>query len=201
MAYTDEELRSYAESNKIPANAVRIRTTSGGAVWVNPAATDTIRKYTSGQLTGGQEESASAPGTYFRVLPIVQRLSDGRVLRPITPGSITAGNLLRVVRRVSPTPTPIPSSPRTATVATTTVRAKFSTTVQTTIKVIISPAAAATQQFIRNDSIVITPSLIDVNLSEPLVESALQFLQTAINTYVDEERTLKTLLNYGEDRQ
>jgi len=78
---------------------------------------------------------------------------------------------------------------------------KFSTTIPAIVRVIISPAATPSQPFTRNNSIVINPSRIDVNLSEPLITSALEFLQTAIDTYVDEDRTLKTLLNYGEDRQ
>ena len=78
---------------------------------------------------------------------------------------------------------------------------KFSTTIPAIVRVIISPAATPSQLFTRNDSIVVNPSQINVNLSEPLITSALEFLQTAVDTYVDEDRTLKTLLNYGEDRQ
>jgi hypothetical protein len=42
---------------------------------------------------------------------------------------------------------------------------------------------------------------IEVNVSEPLVLTALDFLNTTFDTYIDEDRELKTLLNYGEDRQ
>ena len=78
---------------------------------------------------------------------------------------------------------------------------KFSATIQTVVRVIITPAATPSQPFIRNNSIVVNPSRININLSEPLITSALEFLQTAINNYVDEDRTLKTLLNYGNDKQ
>jgi len=42
---------------------------------------------------------------------------------------------------------------------------------------------------------------IEVNLSRPIIDTAFTFLQSAIASYIDEERDLKTLLNYGEDRQ
>lgn len=77
----------------------------------------------------------------------------------------------------------------------------YNTTIQTAIRVIISPSVTPSQPLTRNYNITINPTLINVNISQPLIASALQFLQTAIDNYVDEERTLKTLLNYGEDRQ
>ena len=73
----------------------------------------------------------------------------------------------------------------------------YNTTIQTAIRVIISPSVTPSQPLTRNYNITINPTLINVNISQPLIASALQFLQTAIDNYVDEERTLKTLLNYG----
>jgi hypothetical protein len=42
---------------------------------------------------------------------------------------------------------------------------------------------------------------IRVNISDPLIETAYRFLDDAFSVYIDEDRKLKTLLNYGEDRQ
>jgi len=42
---------------------------------------------------------------------------------------------------------------------------------------------------------------VNVNISDPLIEKSYEFLKTAIENYVDEDRELKTLLNYGEDKQ
>lgn len=42
---------------------------------------------------------------------------------------------------------------------------------------------------------------ININLSQPIIATAKDFLRQILDVYVDEERELKTLLNYGEDRQ
>jgi hypothetical protein len=42
---------------------------------------------------------------------------------------------------------------------------------------------------------------IPVNISDPLIRSALSFFSASLQTYIDEDRVLKTLLNYGEDKQ
>lgn len=42
---------------------------------------------------------------------------------------------------------------------------------------------------------------IEINISTPIINSAFSFLNSTYDTYVDEDRELKTLLNYGEDRQ
>lgn len=42
---------------------------------------------------------------------------------------------------------------------------------------------------------------VRVNISEPLITTAKEFLANILDEYIDEERELKTLLNYGEDKQ
>jgi hypothetical protein len=79
--------------------------------------------------------------------------------------------------------------------------AKVPTVGVASIKVIISPEQTQLQRLTTNYTFNITTVPIEINLASPLITSALQFLQTAVDTYVDEDRTLKTLLNYGEDRQ
>ncbi len=79
--------------------------------------------------------------------------------------------------------------------------AKVPTLGVASIKVIISPEQTQLQRLTTNYTFNITTVPIEINLAFPLITSALQFLQTAVDTYVDEDRTLKTLLNYGEDKQ
>jgi len=42
---------------------------------------------------------------------------------------------------------------------------------------------------------------IEVNIIVPLILSALEFIDDAFDLYIDEDRELKTLLNFGEDKQ
>ena len=79
--------------------------------------------------------------------------------------------------------------------------AKVPTLGVASIKVIISPEQTQLQRLNTNYAFNIKTIPIEVDLATPLITSALQFLQTAVDNYVDEDRTLKTLLNYGEDRQ
>jgi len=69
------------------------------------------------------------------------------------------------------------------------------------INVQITPTPTVEQILDVNYNFTINTVPIEVNISEPLIVTAFDFLNTALNTYVDEDRTLKTLLNYGEDRQ
>jgi hypothetical protein len=70
-----------------------------------------------------------------------------------------------------------------------------------TVRVNIFPAATTEQTVKINYPFNITPKPVEIILSEPIIATAYQYLQNIFNTYVDEDRTLKTLLNYGEDRQ
>jgi hypothetical protein len=45
------------------------------------------------------------------------------------------------------------------------------------------------------------PTDVRINISDPIITSALNFISQSLLLYVDEDRELKTLLNYGEDRQ
>ena len=78
---------------------------------------------------------------------------------------------------------------------------KIKTRVKFPINVKINPAVTSVQEFTLNYPFELRTELIDVNISEPLISASLVFLNEAIENYVDEERELKTLLNYGEDRQ
>ena len=190
MAYTDEELRSIAKDNNISDAAVVINTAAGGVVWVAPTYTNLINAYKLKQFTGYE---AAPGGVLLRLLPKVPSLIDrspGGNGRPVTTTQT------KVPVTVNPITSLVSNSPRTSL-----LRSKSNSTVQSTIKIIVLPAKTAEQLLTRNNSTLINSTTINVNLSEPIVTSALEFLQTAISNYIDEDRQLKTLLNYGEDRQ
>lgn len=69
------------------------------------------------------------------------------------------------------------------------------------IQVEIAPAEVPQQTKIVKYQFNLNRLPITINLSEPIIATANQFLQDILDVYVDEERELKTLLNYGEDRQ
>lgn len=47
----------------------------------------------------------------------------------------------------------------------------------------------------------LTTNPTPINISEPIVQTALGFIQDILNVYINEERELKTLLNYRDDKQ
>jgi hypothetical protein len=69
------------------------------------------------------------------------------------------------------------------------------------IQLDILPAGTPAQKKSVEYKFKIKPQPININLSDPIIETANQFLEDILSVYIDEERELKTLLNYGEDRQ
>jgi hypothetical protein len=69
------------------------------------------------------------------------------------------------------------------------------------LDVVVLPAEMPQQTKLVNYKFKIETKPIQVNISEPLIATANRFLQDIINFYIDEDRELKTLLNYGEDNQ
>lgn len=74
-------------------------------------------------------------------------------------------------------------------------------TVRAKVRVVIDPAATQAQKIELKYPFKVNVLPIKINISDPLIQSAYRFLQDAIQQYIDEERELKTLVNYGEDRQ
>jgi hypothetical protein len=70
-----------------------------------------------------------------------------------------------------------------------------------TIEVEVTPAAVPAQEVEFNFPFRFDLSKIPINISEPIKETAFNFLSNILETYIDEDRELKTLLNFGEDRQ
>jgi len=103
--------------------------------------------------------------------------------------------------------TPIQSSPIpqlatvTANIRVIITRLAPAITVNSKIRINVSPAATLAQEIDLNYPINVNILPIEVNISDPLITSAYEFLRDAIQNYIDEERELKTLINYGEDRQ
>ena len=69
------------------------------------------------------------------------------------------------------------------------------------LQVDVFPAAFPAQQKQLKYNFDINSIPIKINLSQPIIATARDFLQQILDVYVDEDRELKTLLNYGEDRQ
>lgn len=67
--------------------------------------------------------------------------------------------------------------------------------------VTVSPAKVPLQPRDLNYPFEFILSKIPVNISEPIKSTAFNFLADILETYIDEDRELKTLLNFGEDRQ
>jgi hypothetical protein len=196
MEYTDEEIQTARLSNNIPPNYVAIRTSSGAVVFINPINAAIIQRYTSGELTGNEPVPA---GVSLRlspkpeptvepaplVTPRVPPLVTPRVPPPVTPRT----KLPAVIRKfevpilveIIATPQPIRTSIR--------------------IDVEVSPPETPSQTKTVEYNFNLDRLPITINLSEPIIATANQFLSDIIDVYIDEERELKTLLNYGEDRQ
>ena len=210
QSVTQQDLISYKQLNNIPADAVQITTAIGGVVWVSPTAVETINAYQTGLLTGGFKEVA-ADGVYLRVLPSL-------VNQPVTETINTEMGTIDNNISLNITAQPSPSRPVTpANVQKNKINFKVSIVIEilrkkerevftTPITIDISPSPASSQnKFIGTLSTGLTTTIstfpIPVNVSIPLIDSAFAFLTEVFETYVDEDRQLKTLLNYGEDRQ
>jgi hypothetical protein len=73
----------------------------------------------------------------------------------------------------------------------------FDYTISTTVR----PAAPVEQVASLTYPFVLNVRPISLNISEITKQLAADFFQNLLNTYIDEDRELKELLNYGEDRQ
>jgi hypothetical protein len=78
---------------------------------------------------------------------------------------------------------------------------KLSKSFAYTISAIITPAAPVEQQLELNYPFVFNVRPIDLAISEITKEVSTEFFQRLLTSYVDEDRELKELLNFGEDRQ
>jgi hypothetical protein len=182
---TPTEALDNGRANNIPDNYPNGPTIVGGWVWIEPTypfVDEILEAYRNGTYSGGKEEVA-APGVRLRAFG-------------------TAIPRYEWVNNVA-TEVNIPPSQKTVVFSNTVtiVNNKVTMTVQATIQVIISPATTPSQTLRKENLITINTTPVNVNISDPLITSAYSFLESAINNYVDEDRQLKTLLNYGEDRQ
>jgi hypothetical protein len=76
-------------------------------------------------------------------------------------------------------------------------------TVATTYKIVteVLPEKTLPQTIEVNYPFKINAIPIRLNLSEPIKNTAYRFLRDILATYIDEDRELKTLLNFGDDKQ
>jgi hypothetical protein len=79
--------------------------------------------------------------------------------------------------------------------------AKTKTSRNFNLGVNVFPAEIASQTVEFNYPFEFNLTPININFSEPIKNTAFQFLSEILENYIDEDRELKTLLNFGEDRQ
>lgn len=75
------------------------------------------------------------------------------------------------------------------------------TSIISKIEVSITPASTESTELKLNHKFTVNTTAIEVNLSDAIIATAADSLSAVLNNYVDEDRALKTLVNYGEDRQ
>jgi len=228
MSYTEQQLYDTAIANNVPSNYIRITATDGSIVWVNPNNTELINAYAQG-LVGTRGAAESAPGgVWIRLLPpplppepsiIPPPTIETPVyeIEPVVPiyepppplvstatrtnnTQVTPTNNTQVQRSVN---TQITKKVQYATVpiVVEVFPEKKVTNIRSHIIVQIDPAETPAQRTTVNYEFGINVTPIEVNISEPMIEVAYAFLRDALNNYIDEERELKTLLNYGDDKQ
>lgn len=182
MAYTDEYLLEQRLTNNIPADYVTVRTVIGGAVFISPAYPQTIQEYQSGVRTGG-----------FAVPAGVVEVPPPPVVEPTT---VTTTPTNTVTRQVTAT-----KKIATVPIFVQIVAKPLPIKQNARIDVQIRPAATPEQLKTVKYKFDLNRIPIQVNISEPMIGIANQFLDSIFEVYVDEDRELKTLLNYGEDKQ
>lgn len=69
------------------------------------------------------------------------------------------------------------------------------------ITVNVAPAETPKQTVATTYPFKVTTNPIEINISQPIINTAYDFLSSILETYVDQDRELKTLLNLGEDKQ
>lgn len=70
-----------------------------------------------------------------------------------------------------------------------------------TIGVNVTPSATPAQTVVVEYPFAVKTIGLNINFSQPILKKAYQFLNNIITDYIDEDRELKTLLNYGNDKQ
>lgn len=203
MAYTDAEIQSLKEANNISDNYVPVRTALGGVVFVDAANATLIQAYQSGQLTGGEPAPA---GVALRGLPTPPPPPPA----PEQPRTVATINQPRPTVSVPVAPPVLNNNKVTQTVIRRSAQVPILVEIiakplpiKAATKVEVKILPAETPQQVKNIPFKFNLNIIPIriNISEPLIATAKQFLTNILDVYVDEERELKTLLNYGEDRQ
>jgi hypothetical protein len=74
-------------------------------------------------------------------------------------------------------------------------------TITNSLRVVVAPAITPAQTETLQYPYAVRVAPVEVDITNRILQSADEFLSSIYETYIDEERTLKTLLNFGEDRQ
>ena len=172
---TTDAIRIETTNNIDTSIYKRVQTSIGGFVWVNAEAhPDIYELYLTGRLLGNEPPPT---GVYHIILPSIYTETQHPVAHP--PNTNVSSFPIRVIITA-------------ADVATTNIFP---------INVIVSPAGTAEETFDITYPFITNTTPISINIIDPLLNLAYDFIESALTVYVDEDRELKTLLNYGEDRQ
>lgn len=178
----EDRAQSYEEGNNIPSNYTRIRTRIGGFVWVDEQRFPQVAAaYRSGQLIGSEPAPAGV-ALVATPAPIPSARSTG-----ILPQNPRQESVNQETGRVYQAPS-VPQE-------------KITVQVTFPINVTILPAQTVEQTTSWEYKFDVDVIPINVNISEPLISASFDFLRSTLANYIDEERELKTLLNYGGDSQ
>jgi hypothetical protein len=180
-AVSDDEINQVTQANNIRSDAVIVKTTIGGAVWLDPSDSDLISRYRSGMLRG--DENFFSTSIYHRLMP------RSPTILPVIIQGQTEENL-----QVIP-------------------NGKF-----LQIRIGVFEAPKQTQEFLRVN-VSVTPTItefeikektepwqltivpIPLNLTDVITKVARDLTHGKINSYFDQARVGKTLLNFGSDFQ
>jgi len=201
MAYTDADIEASRRANNVPDEAIAVRTSSGGFIFINPnqpGAQESIRRYQTGELTGGPEEVAGQSGTVLRSLPPAPPPPPAPVYTPLPQPPIA----------LPPAPTPTPPAPPPQvpqpgpTVIEVTTERDYEARSQFVINFTVRPAVPAfpVPGFkTRQTSLRIVP--VPVRLRQAFQNIMKDLLSGKVDSFFDEERVMKTVLNFGNDYQ
>jgi len=188
---SDAQILSYQQTNNIRDDAVVVRTAIGGVVWILPEFTDLITQYKTGTLTGAEPVPG---GVILRALPNLPEVID---TTPVYPGGFVPPDPF-VPQPPAPTHTPgafyLPvrigvynKPPQTQ------------KRLDININVLPSVPTFAESNVDIDWKLQLRP--IPINLTDATLAAARRLLDGKIESYFDQDRINKTLLNFGQDYQ
>ena len=196
--YTDEDISFLRQGISVPPNFVPVRTQIGGVVFVDQARQDVIDAYQTGVFTGAIDE-AIPQGVFVRILAPPDATTPPQVLSPLpvvydipstTETPIQTVPLIQKPPQEAITPAPVSTSERF-----------YEARTQITINLNVIPQIPQFAEVIdiRPASLRVSP--LPLRLRDSFESVMKDLLSGKVDSFYDEERVMKTLLNFGNDYQ